>query len=152
MVIFSAARLSVDGLEMTFALNHLAYFLLTHLLLDTIKTSAPARIINVSSGAHRNAEIKFDDLMLERGYGPMKAYGQSKLANVFFTYELARRLAGTGVTTNAVHPGWVATNIGRNNGLLARVFHADHPAQRPHPGGRAPRPASTWRRRRSWPG
>ncbi len=119
---FFRRRLTVDGLEMTFALNHLAYFLLTNLLLDTLKGSAPARIINVSSGAHRNAEIKFDDLMLERGYGFMKAYGQSKLANVLFTYELARRLAGTGVTANAVHPGWVATNIGRNNGVLARFF------------------------------
>jgi NAD(P)-dependent dehydrogenase (short-subunit alcohol dehydrogenase family) len=119
---FLRRQLSVDGLEMTFALNHLGYFLLTHLLLDTIKASAPARIINVSSGAHRNAEIKFNDLMLERGYGAMKAYGQSKLANILFTYELARRLAGTGVTTNAVHPGWVATNIGRNNGFLARLL------------------------------
>ncbi len=118
---FLRRQLTVDGLEMTFALNHLAYFLLTHLLLDRIKASAPARIINVSSGAHRNAEIQFENLMLERGYGVMKAYGQSKLANVLFTYEMARRLAGTGVTINAVHPGLVATNIGRNNGVLVRT-------------------------------
>lgn len=118
---FLRRQLTVDGLEMTFALNHLAYFLLTHLLLDRIKASTPARIINVSSGAHRNAEIQFENLMLERGYGVMKAYGQSKLANVLFTYEMARRLAGTGVTINAVHPGLVATNIGRNNGVLVRT-------------------------------
>jgi NAD(P)-dependent dehydrogenase (short-subunit alcohol dehydrogenase family) len=113
---------SVDGIEMTFALNHLGYFLLTSLLLDTILASAPARIINVSSGSHLRAKIHFDDLQFRRIYIGPKAYGQSKLANVFFTYELARRLNGTGVTVNALHPGFVATNIGSNNGWVVRAL------------------------------
>jgi NAD(P)-dependent dehydrogenase (short-subunit alcohol dehydrogenase family) len=120
--IFLRRRLSVDGIEMTFALNHLSYFLLTNLLLDTLKASAPARIINVSSGAHRSARMKFDDLQLARGFWLFRAYGQSKLANVLFTYELARRLEGTGVTANALHPGLVATDIARNNGWLFRLL------------------------------
>jgi retinol dehydrogenase-12 len=106
---------SVDGIEMTFALNHLAYFLLTNLLLDLIINNAPARIINVSSAAHRRAEIKLDDVEAEEGYSGWQAYGESKLANVLFTYELARRLEGTGVTANALHPGFVATNLGADN-------------------------------------
>jgi NAD(P)-dependent dehydrogenase (short-subunit alcohol dehydrogenase family) len=113
---------SVDGIEMTFALNHLNYFLLTNLLLDTIKASAPARIVNVSSNSHYEASINFDDLEGKRRYWWNTAYGQSKLANVLFTYELARRLEGSNVTTNALHPGFVATNIGKNNGALARLF------------------------------
>jgi NAD(P)-dependent dehydrogenase (short-subunit alcohol dehydrogenase family) len=113
---------SADGIEMTFALNHLNYFLLTHLLLDTIKASAPARIVNVSSNSHYGASINFDDLEGKRRYWWNTAYGQSKLANVLFTYELARRLEGSGVTTNALHPGFVATDIGKNNGALARLF------------------------------
>jgi retinol dehydrogenase 14 len=107
-----------DGLEQVFAVNHLAYFLLTLLLLDRIKESAPARIINVSSDLHQRATLKFDDLGGERSYGGMSSYAQSKLANVLFTYELARRLAGTGVTANCVHPGAVATNLAKNNGAL----------------------------------
>jgi NAD(P)-dependent dehydrogenase (short-subunit alcohol dehydrogenase family) len=106
-----------DGLEQVFAVNHLAYFMLTLLLLDRIKESAPARIINISSDLHQRATIKFDDLGGERSYGGMGSYGQSKLANILFTYELARRLAGTGVTVNCVHPGAVATNLARDNGL-----------------------------------
>src|SRR5688572_4549764 len=94
--VFMKRQLSVDGIEMTFALNHLAYFLLTNLLLDTIKASAPARIINVSSGAHTSGKIEFDNLQGERRYGA-SAYGNSKLANILFTIELARRLEGTGV-------------------------------------------------------
>jgi len=113
---------SVDGIEMTFALNHLGYFLLTDLLLDTIMASVPARIINVSSRSHRRAVMKFDDLQGHKGYSGIKAYGQSKLANVLFTYELARRLEGTGVTVNALHPGFVATNMGSNNGWIVRAF------------------------------
>jgi NAD(P)-dependent dehydrogenase (short-subunit alcohol dehydrogenase family) len=109
---------SEDGLEKTWALDHLNYFLLTNLLLDVLKSSAPARIVNVSSGSHRRADINFDDLVLEDGYSGMRAYGQAKLGNVLFTYELARRLEGSGVTANAVHPGFVATNIGSNNGWL----------------------------------
>lgn len=115
--VFLKRQLSVDGIEMTFALNHLAYFLLTNLLLDTLKASAPARIINVSSNAHASGRIEFEDLQGERNYGP-RAYGNSKLANILFTVELARRLEGTGVTVNALHPGFVATGFARNNGRI----------------------------------
>jgi retinol dehydrogenase-12 len=114
---FLQRQLSVDGFEMTFALNHLASFLLTDLLLDTIKASAPARIINVSSNAHTSGKIEFDNLQGEREYGP-RAYDNSKLANILFTMELSRRLEGTGVTVNALHPGFVATGFAKNNGRL----------------------------------
>src|SRR5216684_2996124 len=107
-------RDTVDGFEMTFAVNHLAPFLLTNLLLDKLKASAPARIVNVSSESHESGYIKMDDLQLEKKYRLMRAYGQSKLALVLFTYELARRLQGTGVTANSLHPGFVATNIGQS--------------------------------------
>jgi NAD(P)-dependent dehydrogenase (short-subunit alcohol dehydrogenase family) len=113
---------SVDGIEMFLALNHLAYFLLTNLLLDILKVSAPARIINVSSGSHMRATINFDDLQNQRKYIGPKVYGQSKLANVLFTYELARRLEGTGITVNALHPGFVATNMGVNIGWIMRFI------------------------------
>jgi len=103
--------LSVDGIEMTFAVNHLGYFLLTNLLLDLIVRSAPARIVSVASIGHRRGTIDFDDLGFERGYFIMKAYARSKLGNVLFSSELARRLAGTGVTSNCLHPGSVATGI-----------------------------------------
>jgi NAD(P)-dependent dehydrogenase (short-subunit alcohol dehydrogenase family) len=117
-------ELSVDGIEMTFALNHLAYFLLTNLLLDTIKASAPARIINVSSGAHTSGKIEFDNLQGERRYSP-RAYVNSKLANILFTTELARRLEGTGVTVNALHPGFTSTGFGRNNpGVFMKIMRA----------------------------
>ena len=114
---FLRRQFSVDGIEMTFALNHLASFLLTNLLLDTLKASAPARIINVSSDAHASGKIEFDNLQGERQYGP-KAYDNSKLANILFTTELARRLEGTGVTVNALHPGFVATGFAKNNGRV----------------------------------
>jgi NAD(P)-dependent dehydrogenase (short-subunit alcohol dehydrogenase family) len=107
-------RDTVDGFEMTFAVNYLAPFLLTNLLLDKLKASAPARIVNVSSESHESGYIKMDDLQLEKKYRLMRAYGQSKLALVLFTYELARRLQGTGVTANCLHPGFVATNIGQS--------------------------------------
>ncbi len=107
-------RETVDGLEITFAVNYLAPFLLTNLLLDVLKASAPARIVNVSSEAHENGYIKMDDLQAKKNYRPFRAYGQSKLALVMFTYELARRLQGTGVTANCLHPGFVATNIGQS--------------------------------------
>jgi NAD(P)-dependent dehydrogenase (short-subunit alcohol dehydrogenase family) len=106
-------RTTVDGLEMTFAVNYLAPFLLTNLLLDVLKASAPTRIVNVASEAHETGYIRLDRLQLEKGYRPMRAYSQSKLALVLFTYELARRLEGSGVTVNALHPGFVATNIGQ---------------------------------------
>lgn len=115
---FTHRQLTSDGYEMTFALNHLNYFLLTILLLDILKASAPARIVNVSSGAHLGASIDFDNLQGEKHFSGMQAYGQSKLANVFFTYELARRLEGTGVTVNALHPGFIATGFARNNGFF----------------------------------
>jgi NAD(P)-dependent dehydrogenase (short-subunit alcohol dehydrogenase family) len=120
---FMTRQLSVDGIEMTFALNHLAYFLLTNLLLDVIKASAPARIINVSSDAHSGGKIEFDNLQGERSYSSFGPYGSSKLANILFTIELARRLEGTGVTVNALHPGFVSTGFGKNNpGLLMKII------------------------------
>ena len=114
---FMQRQLSVDGIEMTFALNHLAYFLLTSLLLDTLKASAPARIINVSSGAHTSGKIEFDNLQGERTYG-FGTYPNAKLATILYTVELARRLEGTGVTVNALHPGLTATGFGKNNGRV----------------------------------
>ena len=105
-------HVTADGLERTFALNHLAPFLLTSLLLDRLTASAPARIITVSSGAHARGRIDFDDLQGERNYSGQHAYSQSKLANVIFTYELARRLKGTGVTATVLHPGVVRTRFG----------------------------------------
>jgi NAD(P)-dependent dehydrogenase (short-subunit alcohol dehydrogenase family) len=106
-------RATPDGLEMTFAVNYLAPFLLTNLMLDVLKASTPARIVNISSGAHEAGYIKMDDLQAEKHYRPMRAYGQSKLALLLFTNELARLLEGTGVTANCLHPGFVATNIGQ---------------------------------------
>jgi NAD(P)-dependent dehydrogenase (short-subunit alcohol dehydrogenase family) len=120
---FMTRQLSVDGIEMTFALNHLAYFLVTNLLLDTIKASAPGRIINVSSDAHSGGKIDFDNLQGERSYSGIGPYGNTKLANILFTTELARRLEGTGVTVNALHPGLVSTGFGKNNpGLLMKIM------------------------------
>lgn len=116
--IYMSRQLSADGLELTFALNHLNYFHLTNLLLETLKASAPARIVNVSSDAHRGQKLDFDDLQSEKTYGGMAVYGRSKLMNVLFTYELSRRLKGQGVTVNALHPGFVATQFGQNNGRL----------------------------------
>src|SRR3989475_9019635 len=101
-----------DGLERTFEVNYLSGFLLTHLLLDLLKKSAPSRIVNVSSSAHSGGTIHFEDLQGEQRYGGFSAYGQSKLANVLFTPELARGLAGTGVTVNTCHPGVIRTNLG----------------------------------------
>lgn len=113
--LFTQRRLSADGIEMTLALNHLGYFLLTNLLLDRLKASASARIVNVASNAHMGGRINFADLQGQHRYGGWRAYAQSKLANLLFTYELARRLDHTEVTANAVHPGFVATGFGRNN-------------------------------------
>jgi NAD(P)-dependent dehydrogenase (short-subunit alcohol dehydrogenase family) len=113
---------TVDGLEMTFAVNHLAPFLLTNLLLDLLKASAPARIIHVGSDSHEKATIRMNDLQGEKNYSFWHAYGQSKLAMLLCFYELARRLEGTGVTVNALHPGFVATSIGMNNvGAIGRA-------------------------------
>jgi retinol dehydrogenase 12 len=104
-------EVTVDGLEMQFAVNHLAYFLLTNLLLPQLKAGAPSRIINVSSGAHTHADLDFADLQAERSYDPKAVYSRSKLANILFTYELARRLQGTGVTVNTLTPGIIATRM-----------------------------------------
>ena len=112
-------HVTADGLEHTFALNHLAPFLLTSLLLERLQASAPARVVTVSSGAQSMGKIDFDDLMGERGYSGSGAYNQSKLANVMFTYELARRLEGTGVTATALHPG-----------LTNTAFSAEDPSMR----------------------
>jgi retinol dehydrogenase-14 len=109
--VFQHRSLTEDGIEATFAVNHLGYFLLTQLLLDRIVRSAPARIVNVASVAHRMATMDFDDLFFEHGYRMMRAYGRSKLGNVLYTRALAQKLAGTRVTVNCLHPGTVATNI-----------------------------------------
>jgi NAD(P)-dependent dehydrogenase (short-subunit alcohol dehydrogenase family) len=115
---YRVRQLSVDGIELTWALNHLAPFLLTALLLDLLKASAPARIITTASGAHHGAHIPFDDLRGDRSYAGFRRYGATKLANVLFTRELARRLEGSGVTANCFHPGLVATGFNRNNGPI----------------------------------
>ncbi len=120
---FGRLETSVDGIEKTWALNHMAYFYLTHLLLDTLKASAPARIINVSSNAHQGAVLNFDDLQSVRAYFGFISYSRSKLANVLFTYELARRLEGSGVTVNAMHPGMVMTGIWNGTGRLAGIIN-----------------------------
>ena len=104
-------EVTVDGFETQFAVNHLAPFLLTNLLLDMLKSSAPARIVTVASNMHRGATIDFEDLQSERAYKPLRVYCRTKLANVLFTKELARRLQGTGVTANCLHPGVVATKL-----------------------------------------
>ena len=122
--IFLSNRSSVDGIEMTFALNHLGYFLLTTLLLDLLKDSAPARIVNVSSSSHGSpGEFRLEDLPQPGKSGGYRAYGRSKLCNLWFTYELTRRLEGSAVAVNALHPGLVRTNIARNNGVLGRVVN-----------------------------
>lgn len=118
--LFRERDITEDGLERTFALNHMAYFLLTEILRERLSTSAPARVVSVASRAHQQASgLDFDDLNFERGYSGWTAYCRSKLANILFTRELARRLGGTGVTANSLHPGFVASRFGDNNrGML----------------------------------
>jgi NAD(P)-dependent dehydrogenase (short-subunit alcohol dehydrogenase family) len=115
---YRGRQLTTDGIELTWAVNHLAPFLLTTLLLDRLKDSAPARVITTASEAHQGAHIPFSDLNAERSYRSFGRYGETKLANILFTFELARRLEGTGVTANCFHPGLVATGFNRNNGWL----------------------------------
>jgi NAD(P)-dependent dehydrogenase (short-subunit alcohol dehydrogenase family) len=123
--IFGSRRVTSEGLELTFATNHMAYFVLTHMLLERLKASAPARIVNTASGAHFGKRLDFDDLQATRGYRAQDVYGRSKLCNILFTRELARRLEGTGVTANCFHPGFVATNFGQRNaglfGIAVRI-------------------------------
>jgi NAD(P)-dependent dehydrogenase (short-subunit alcohol dehydrogenase family) len=125
-LIQSKRKETPDGIELTLAVNHLAPFLLTNLLLDLLEKSAPSRVITVSSEARRHAEIDFDDLQSERRYRAFPVYGMTKKANILFTYELAERLEGTGVVANCVHPGGVNTNFGDDNRspgvLLFRAF------------------------------
>jgi NAD(P)-dependent dehydrogenase (short-subunit alcohol dehydrogenase family) len=113
---------TADGLERTFALNHMAYFVLNQQLRERLIASAPARIVNTASHAHRGQFLDFDDLQTEKNYRPMTAYGRSKLANILFTRELARRLVGTGVTANCLHPGFVATGLGQRDGGIFAVM------------------------------
>jgi NAD(P)-dependent dehydrogenase (short-subunit alcohol dehydrogenase family) len=115
-------EVTADGYEMTLAVNHLAPFLLTRILLPALRAAAPSRIVNLASTAHLRGRIDFADLMASRNYGALRAYAQSKLANVLFTVELARRLAGTGVTVNCVHPGVVATQFGAKGGWRGAVW------------------------------
>lgn len=141
-LILTERELTAEGLEATFVINHLGPFLLTQLLLDRIKASAPARIVNVASTAHKGARrgLDFDDLQSEHGYRGMAVYGKSKLANIYFTTELARRLAGTGVTANCLHPGTVGTGYGADgdtSGLLAIGLKLARPFMlRPQQGAR----------------
>jgi len=123
--VFGKRTLSKDGYEMTFAVNHLAPFLLTHLLLNTVKNSGPSRIVTTASRAHQGAKISLDDLQATRKFAPMSAYGSSKLANILFTRALAKRLQGTAITATCLHPGFVRTNFGRDvdmPALLKRLF------------------------------
>jgi len=119
---FMSRRLSADGIELTWALNYLGVYLLTEQLLDTFKASAPSRVVNVSSAMHTSAQLNFDDLQGQRKYSGMKAYGQSKLAMMMYSYDLARRLAGTGVTVNALHPGFVASDMYRSSGGFIKLL------------------------------
>lgn len=122
--VFARRELSADGIELTWALNHLAYFLLTNLLLETLKDSAPARVLNVASRAHKRVpRIDFADLQSEKSYSGMRVYGQSKLANILFTRELARRLAGSGVTVNCLHPGVVRSGFALNRRSLLNLAY-----------------------------
>jgi retinol dehydrogenase 12 len=121
---FVKREVSVDGFEMSFALNHMNYFLLTILLLDLLKSSAPSRVINVSSMAHASGQVNFNDLQSEKRFSGWQTYSNTKLMNVLFTYELSRKLEGTNVTANALHPGFVASNFGKSNGGLFKPLFA----------------------------
>ncbi|HUI19835.1 MAG TPA: SDR family oxidoreductase [Methylocella sp.] len=120
---FGSHKLSEDGLEYTFALNHMSYFVVTEGLRERLQASAPARVVNTASGAHHGVSLDFDDLQSAKSFSPIKAYGRSKLCNILFTRELARQLAGTGVTANCLHPGFVATRFGdQTGGVISRFI------------------------------
>jgi NAD(P)-dependent dehydrogenase (short-subunit alcohol dehydrogenase family) len=121
-VLVTERRETVDGIEETLAVNHLGYFLLTTLLLDLLKKSAPARIVSVSSEAHRTGKMSWDDLQLKKGWSAMRSYSQSKLCNILFTRELARRLEGSRVTANCLHPGVIASGFGHTDGGFFSVL------------------------------
>jgi len=122
---FGRRQVTADGLELTFATNHMSYFLLTHGLRERLLASPPARVVNTSSAAHRRADLDFDDLQSARGYRGFMAYSRSKLCNILYTRELARRSAATGVTANCLHPGFVATRFGdASGGLFSYVVRA----------------------------
>jgi len=114
--LFTSRQVTEDGLELTFALNHMSYFVLTHGLCERLVASSPARVVNTSSDAHKGARLDFTDLQSARGYSGFKVYGRSKLCNILFTREIARRLTGSGVTANCLHPGFVATRFGDQSG------------------------------------
>jgi NAD(P)-dependent dehydrogenase (short-subunit alcohol dehydrogenase family) len=120
--LFSNRRVTPEGVELTFALNHMSYFVLTEALRERLIASAPARIVSTSSTAHQGAKLDFNDLQSANGYGGLKVYGRSKLANILFTRELARRLAGTSVTANCLHPGVVKTRFGESSGGFAGLL------------------------------
>jgi len=113
--VFLSRQTSVDGLEMTFATNHMAYFVVTNILLDRLKATPGARIVSTASDEHKSGKLDFDDLQSEKSYGSFRVYGTSKLCNILFTRELARRLDGADVTANCLHPGFVGTRFGQNN-------------------------------------
>ncbi len=119
---FLKRELTEDGIERTFALNHLGYFLFTHELLDLLKASAPARVVTVASAAHQGQKLDLGDLQGAKSYSGYKAYGQSKLANIYFTYELAHRLQGSNVTVNCLHPGFVASQFGNNTSGIFKLM------------------------------
>ena len=120
--LFGTRNVTEDGLEYTFALNHLAYFVMTEGLRERLSASAPSRIISTASAMHQNAALDIDDLQSAKSFGATKAYSRSKLCNILFTRELARRLRGTGVTANCLHPGFVATRFGDQSGVLISPF------------------------------
>lgn len=119
--LFSTRQVTGEALEMTFATNHIAYFVVTNLLLGRLLATPSSRVVNTSSDAHRRAKLDFDDLQFEKGYSGFAMYSRSKLMNILFTRELARRLVGTGVTANSLHPGFVATRFGDGSGGLAEL-------------------------------
>jgi NAD(P)-dependent dehydrogenase (short-subunit alcohol dehydrogenase family) len=118
---FTSRRVTPEGFERTFALNHLGLFLLTNLLLDRLRESAPARVVTTASDAHKSGRLDLDDLQGEDSFGAMRTYGTSKLCNILFTRELARRVEGTGVVANCFHPGAVRTGWGKNDGVVAKL-------------------------------
>lgn len=123
--LFGSRQLTPDGLELTFALNHLSYFVLTHGLRERLRASTPSRVVNVASDAHKGKKLDFSDLQSEKNYRGLYVYGKSKLCNILFTRELARRWAGTGVNANSLHPGFVSTRFGdQSGGMLSFVVRA----------------------------